>query len=57
MIFFCSWIDEWNKLIESEVGKNVENYWEIYLKIKNYFGIEYLNFCLNEVIYEGWKFG
>ena len=49
MISFCSWTDEWNKLIESEAGKNAENYWEIYLKIKNHFRTEYLNFRLNEV--------
>ena len=57
MISFWSWTDEWNKLIESEAGKNAENYWEIYLKIKNHFRNEYLNFRLNEVTYEGRKFG
>lgn len=57
MISFCSWTDEWNKLIEREAGKNAENYWEIYLKIKNHFRTEYLNFRLNEVTYEGRKFG
>lgn len=57
MISFCSWGDEWNKLIESEAGKNAENYWEIYLKIKNHFRTENLNFRLNEVTYEGRKFG
>lgn len=57
MISFCSWTDEWNKLIESEAGKNAENYWETYLKIKNHFRTEYLNFRLNEVTYEGRKFG